>query len=145
MLYNIHVKLTEKVKQFCLQYVTNNIHDRSYSNDELLEYYPNANSFITNFKFENICIGKLPTGSVVKHIDDGRDSALIIPITNSPLIIVTDNGSYEFTDSFLLDTAQKHGALSDLNSIFVALDFEKSFTETKIYLESFDELTIDTR
>jgi hypothetical protein len=145
MLYKIHIKLTEKVRQFCLDYTLNNSHDRSYSNNELLEFYPEVDNFIANFNFKNICIGKLPTGNVQKHIDDGRDSALIIPITNSKFVIHTDDGSHEFTDSFIIDTTQNHGASSDFNSVFLAIDLDKPFLETKMYLESFSALNINTK
>jgi hypothetical protein len=145
MFSNIQIKVPSNIQKFCLNYVKNNLHDRSYNNDELLEYYPIKDNFVTNFEFESVCIGMLPLGSVVKHIDDGRDSALILPITKSPITIITDYGPYTFDDCFLIDTTQKHGAMSEKNSIFLAIDFKKTFLETKKYLEKFTKLMLDTK
>lgn len=132
-----NLALDDNIQKFCMDYVQNNEYDRAYDNHNLLEYYPLRETFIRNFNFADICIGKITTGKITPHVDDSRDSVLIIPFNE--LTIITDN-KHTFNSPFLLNTTLIHGADSFPNSVFIGIDFHKTIDEAKDYLNSIDKL-----
>ena len=143
MFCDIQIDVSDKVYTFCAKFAIENNYDRSYADDELHEYYPNVNLFQGNFDFESISIGVLPFGNLREHIDDSRDSALIIPINKKEITLLVDSQIIPFKSSFLLDTTILHGAENNMpNTIFLAIDFKKKFKDSIRYLSAFDNLTL---
>ncbi len=130
--------MNKSVLEYCLEY-TKRPHDRSYVDNILLEWYP-GKVFKTNFEYESVCIGVMPTGHVIPHIDDGRDSTLIVPFNE---ITITQNDiKTTYTEPFLLDTNIPHSADSIVNGMFIAFDFFKRYDEAKTYIDSFFPIEI---
>lgn len=134
-----NVVLDNKVHKFCMDYVQNNTHDHAYDGNNFLEYYPSKESFIRNFNFVDICIGRMSTGKVTSHVDEFRDSVLIIPIFPNDLTLITHSKDI-IASPFLLNTSLKHSAESIPNAVFIGVDFHKTFDEALEYINSIDTL-----
>jgi hypothetical protein len=131
-----NVIIDESVYKFCIEYVENHSHNRSYDNERLFEYYPPKEKIITNLDIKGISIGKMPTGNISMHIDDDRNSCLVIPISPKELTIIDSNSKLTLSSPFIVDTSELHSARGIEGVLFLTLDFHKSFQSTKEYLES---------
>lgn len=137
----VNIQVSDSVKKLCIDYINNKPSDRNYDSDNLSEYYIDNSNFKSNFKFKHICIGKLNTGQLSIHTDDDRNSALIIPL--STIKMKFEEGEYYLSEPFLVDTSKPHGAESNFGAIFIALDFDQHFEDSRKYLETLDDLRID--
>lgn len=138
-----NVIISNNVYGFTRNYIANNKHDRSYADDTLYEYYPNPEEFVTNFEFKSVAIGVLPTGNLIPHVDDERDSVFIIPITE--ITILDSVGEIVHSKPFILDTTIIHSSRSKPNTVFIGFDFHMSYYELKEYFKTFEHITIDVR
>lgn len=143
MMYEItDLKIDQSVYDFCKKYVDENPHDREYGNNQLLEYYPNKD-FISNLGIQRYCIGVLPSGTAQEHIDEDRESCLIIPISPLEFTVLIDKKEITTKMPFVLNTSLLHGASMKEKSIFLALDFNIPFDELKEQLSNNEKYFIE--
>jgi hypothetical protein len=129
-----NLKIDDNVYNYCIDYVKNNLYNRDYDSKRLFEYYPEKYIFFTNLNIIDFCIGVLSTGDISMHIDDDRESSLIIPICPKTITIITEEDIIKLNSPFILDTTKLHSARSEPNAIFLALDFKQSFLNLCDYM-----------
>lgn len=139
MHYFNNLIIDEKVHLYCQHYVLVNDPNMTYADNSLAEYYPKSDVFHSNFSFEYFCIGRLLKKLVPTHVDEDRESALIIPFSN---ILVTTDKLYTCDIPFLIDTTKPHSAEATVDSLFVALDFKKSYQDALNHLLQFETLNL---
>jgi len=143
MLLLKNLSVDDSVYDFCTAYVAENPPDRQYDNNNLFEWYPKISHFKSNFEFKSMCIGKLPNGFLSEHVDDGRESALVIPVSPEYLVMTFDSSnSYKIEYPFIIDTTKNHGVITAPDSLFMTIDFYMSFEKLHPYIMSYDFLTL---
>ena len=143
MLLLKNLSVDDSVYDFCTAYVAENPPDRQYDNNNLFEWYPKISHFKSNFEFKSMCIGKLPNGFLSEHVDDGRESALVIPVSPEYLVMTFDSSnSYKIESPFIIDTTKNHGVITAPDSVFMTIDFYMPFEKLHPYIMSYDFLTL---
>lgn len=102
--------------------------DIVYANGSLSEFNIHYTNFESNIEFTNCCYGILNEGTLPVHTDDGRESAMIIPITDSEMLL-TPSKFDPMGKPFIIDTSEPHGAMTCKGYTFLSLDFRLCYND----------------
>ena len=136
------VNMTTEAKSIIIQ---------SYNNDPIFEYAQgmvkeykvDSNLLNSNIDLSLSIVTKFNGTDVPEHTDDGRDSCLIIPLSDDAFTVRVSGNDYEVTGPFILDTSLPHSATVSKETKILSIDLGLPYTETVSKLSK--GITIDAK